>query len=50
MSRDSDVREVTALLESLLDRLNANVAALNAILAPAAVNSMPEAPPEEVSR
>lgn len=34
MSRDSDVRDVAARLESLLDDLQANVAALNAILTP----------------
>ena len=34
MNRDRQVRQVTAELDSLLDRLRLNVAALNSILAP----------------
>ena len=53
MNRDRQVRQVTSELESLLDRLRLNVAALNAILAPGENGAdVPGAPQqhEEVAR
>jgi hypothetical protein len=55
VNRDRQVRQVTAELESLLDRLRSNVTALNTILVPGengAGNAAGEQQqePEEVSR
>lgn len=41
-SRDSEVRQVTARLDALLDALAVNVAALNAILIPPAADAAPD--------